>query len=303
MQHTESANTSHNKPMLFSVLIASYNNGIYIEDAINSIYNQTYTNWEIIIVDDCSTDISHEVYKQYQDDPRIHIYYNKKNCGCGYTKRRCAELANGEICGFLDPDDTLEPSALEVMVKAHEEDESLSLVYSRHNEVDQDLQYLYTSGIQKAIPVGSTFLINGGISHFVSFKKSAYNKTIGIGSEFLRAVDHDLYFKLEEVGNIKFIDAVLYNYRRNTGNNISLGDNAEKAYLWHIVGIIDACRRRGLPLEDIIYNDFRKWCSNNYNPSIERGRKEIINSRPYQLGYCLLYPFILARKVFHKIGK
>ena len=288
---------------LFSILIANYNNGKYINDAIDSVYNQTYTNWEIIIVDDCSTDISQEVYKQYQDDPRIHIYYNKKNCGCGYTKRRCAELANGEICGFLDPDDTLEPSALEVMVKAHEEDESLSLVYSRHNEVDQDLQYLYTSGIQKAIPVGSTFLINGGISHFVSFKKSAYNKTIGIGSEFLRAVDHDLYFKLEEVGRVKFIDKVLYNHRTNTGKNISMGENAEKANLWHIVGVVDACRRRGLPLEDIVYTDLSKWLSNNHRHATEQGRKEIINSRPYQLGYCLLYPFILARKVFHKIGK
>ena len=124
---------------LFSVLIANYNNGIYLEDAISSVYKQTYKNWEIIIVDDKSTDNSTDIYKKYNSDSRIHVFYNDINHGCGYTKRRCAELAHGEICGFLDPDDTLETEALETMVKVHEADESLSMVYSRYNEVDEKL--------------------------------------------------------------------------------------------------------------------------------------------------------------------
>ena len=89
-----------NQP-LFSVLIANYNNGKYLMDAIESVRQQTYTNWEIILVDDCSTDNSHELYKELEQDERIHIFLNDQNHGCGYTKRRCAELANGEICGFL----------------------------------------------------------------------------------------------------------------------------------------------------------------------------------------------------------
>ena len=90
---------------LFSVLIANYNNGKYLMDAIKSVYEQTYTHWEIILVDDASTDNSHELYKELEKDERIRIFYNDENHGCGYTKRRCAELANGELCGFLDPDD------------------------------------------------------------------------------------------------------------------------------------------------------------------------------------------------------
>ena len=93
-----------NQP-LFSVLIANYNNGKYLMDAIESVRQQTYTNWEIILVDDSSTDNSHELYKELEQDERIHIFLNNQNRGCGYTKHRCAELANGEICGFLDPDD------------------------------------------------------------------------------------------------------------------------------------------------------------------------------------------------------
>ena len=91
-----------NQP-LFSVLITNYNNGRYLQEAIDSVLAQTYTNWEIILVDDKSTDNSFEIYEKYKDDGRFKIYYNEVNMGCGYTKHRCAELASGELCGFLDP--------------------------------------------------------------------------------------------------------------------------------------------------------------------------------------------------------
>ena len=116
-----------NQP-LFSVLIANYNNGKYLMDAIESVRKQTYTNWEIILVDDSSTDNSHELYKELDQDERIHIFLNDQNRGCGYTKRRCAELANGEICGFFDPDDALLSEALEVMVGTHGKHPAASMI-------------------------------------------------------------------------------------------------------------------------------------------------------------------------------
>lgn len=285
-----------NSSSLFSVLIANYNNGRYLEDAINSVLRQTYQNWEIIIVDDGSTDNSSELYKKYESDPRVHIYFNETNHGCGFTKRRCAELAHGEICGFVDPDDTLEPDALETMIKAHAEDDSLSMVYSRYNEVDENLQYIRVSKQQRPIPEGSSFLEgDGGISHFVTFKTSAYRKTPGIDANFLRAVDHDMYFMLEEVGNVKFIDKVLYNYRTNTGSNISLGDNGDKAYLWHLIGKIDACRRRGLPIEEVVLKDFRRW----NRRMADRGEVKVKNSSTYKLGETILAPFRFIKKRLH----
>ena len=105
---------------LFSVLIANYNNGQYLQDAIDSILCQTYTDWEVVIVDDGSTDNSKEIYRQYEQNSRFHIVYNEQNRGCGYTKWRCVEEAHGEICGFLDPDDVLMSDALEKMEKVHD---------------------------------------------------------------------------------------------------------------------------------------------------------------------------------------
>ena len=88
---------------LFSILIANYNNGRYLQEAIDSVLAQTYTNWEIVLVDDKSTDQSFEIYEKYKDDYRFRFFYNDQNMGCGYTKRRCVSMAKGDLCGFLDP--------------------------------------------------------------------------------------------------------------------------------------------------------------------------------------------------------
>ncbi len=73
---------------LFSVLIANYNDGKYLQEAIESIFAQTYDNWEIIIVDDGSTDNSRDIYDKYKEDRRFHIFFNERNMGCGYTKKK-----------------------------------------------------------------------------------------------------------------------------------------------------------------------------------------------------------------------
>ena len=286
--------TNNNKALLFSVLIANYNNGVYLDEAIDSIKAQTYKNWEIIIVDDCSTDNSADIYKKYETDPHIQIYYNDKNHGCGYTKRRCAELAHGDICGFLDPDDTLTPDALEVMVEAHRTDEKISLVYSRHNVCDAKMNFIRISHQQREYPEGGSFLKgDGGVSAFASFKTALYRKTSGINPEFIRAIDHDLYFKMEEQGRFLFIDKVLYNYRTNTGQNISICGNGDKAYLWHLVAAIDACRRRGLSIEDVVLNDFQ----GRLGLIVDKTENRIKCSRTYLLGNAMLAPFKYIRKI------
>ena len=110
---------------------------------------------------------------------------------------------------------------------------------------------------------------------------------------------------LEEVGKVKFVDKVLYNYRTNTGKNISLGDNRGKAYLWHLIGAVDVCRRRGLPIEKVVLKDFRNWYGHLVNLARVQATNEIKRSRTYRLGDILLSPFkyiknfIQIRVAFH----
>lgn len=233
---------------LFSVLIANYNNGRYLQEAIDSVLSQTYTNWEVVLVDDKSTDNSFEIYKKYKDDSRFHIYYNDKNRGCGFTKRRCVELANGELCGFLDPDDKLTPEALSVVVDLHDSHPGCSLVYST--------LYLWegakgTKTILEAVgPMaeGEDFLISTQriVSHFAVFKRRYYEKTEGIDKALQSAVDFDLYVKLEEVGDLFFVDEPLYYYRQGNSNSISIGSSElkNKAFANRIWASLNAFVRR-----------------------------------------------------------
>jgi len=241
---------------LFSVLIASYNNGCYLQEAIDSVLEQSYTNWEIVIVDDKSTDNSFEIYDKYKDDNRFRIYYNEKNRGCGCTKRRCAELAKGELCGFLDPDDALMPTAIEVMVNAHAEHHECSLIYSTcyrySGDRNEDMPIWDFIG---EIPKDSDFLIYGKklVSHFVSFKRAAYLKTDGIDATLKAAVDRDLYYRLEEQGPLLHLPIPLYFYRINNEKSISIGSKeADKtAYHYQIKSELNAiCRRMGGELYD-----------------------------------------------------
>jgi glycosyltransferase involved in cell wall biosynthesis len=74
------------------------------------------------------------------DDTRFKFYQNSENKGCGFTKRRCAELATGEICAFLDPDDAITEEALTIMVAEHEKFPNASMVYSKHYFCDENLK-------------------------------------------------------------------------------------------------------------------------------------------------------------------
>lgn len=253
---------------LFSILIANYNNGGFLQEAIDSILAQTYGNWEVILVDDKSTDESPAIYEKYVADSRFKIYYNDENRGCGYTKRRCAELATGELCGFLDPDDALLPDALETMVNAHAEHPECSLIYSTCYRYSGDREAeMPVWDFIGPIPADSDFLIYRKklVSHFVSFKRAAYLASEGIDPTLQAAVDRDLYYHLEEQGKLLHLPVPLYLYRINNAASISIGTkkSKKKAYYNCIKSELNAiCRRMGTDLyrrnEDLYRKYMRK---------------------------------------------
>ena len=234
---------------LFSILLANYNNAKYLSDCLGSILKQTYTNYEIIVIDDCSTDDSVKIFKDFSAtaNKSIKIEINAINNGTGYTKARCVQLAAGSICGFLDSDDALLPTSIETMVQSHLEIPEASIIFSRRYICNNKLQIYDVSP-----DVTNTFISQIAtpyINHFATFKKKDYDETSGIDTYMKRAVDQDLYLKLEEKGRVIFIPEILYLYRRNP-NSISLNKNEYKAQAWHIYANSNACKRRGLSLDD-----------------------------------------------------
>ena len=94
-----------------SVIMPAYNSSAYIEDSIDSVLAQTYPDWELIIVDDASTDNTQQLVTAYQDE-RIRYYRNDTNRGVAISRNRGIELARGRYLAFLDSDDLWLPEKL-----------------------------------------------------------------------------------------------------------------------------------------------------------------------------------------------
>lgn len=220
-----------NEHPLFSVLIANHNNGRFLEECLQSIFSQTYTNWEVIIVDDASTDNSKNIYLKFAQHPKIKIFYNRKNKGVGFTKDACIRLSRGEIAGFVDPDDTLSTDAIELLVGEHLKNPGHSIIYSTHYICDEKLNIILPADYVGQIPAKKKSWTLGlpTISHFATFKRKNYLKTKGISPFFKKAADKDLYYKLEETGPVLFIDKPLYYYRKHKGS-ISLNEGSKIAF-------------------------------------------------------------------------
>ncbi len=101
---------------LVSIIMPSYNTAEYISDSIKSIQEQTYPYWELIIVDDCSTDNSMEVIRSF-NEPRIKLLKNEKNSGAAVSRNYALREARGKWIAFLDSDDTWVPEKLEKQIK------------------------------------------------------------------------------------------------------------------------------------------------------------------------------------------
>ena len=103
-------------PNLVSIIMPSYNTAQYIEKTIKSVLDQKYTNWELIIVDDCSTDNTDEVVKKYLNDKRIKYLKNEQNSGAAISRNRALRAARGQWIAFLDSDDLWMPEKLEKQI-------------------------------------------------------------------------------------------------------------------------------------------------------------------------------------------
>ncbi len=109
-----------NRPLV-SVLMTAYNREMFIADAIESVINSSYNNFELIIVDDCSTDKTIEIARKYEAlDQRIKVYLNDENLGDYLNRNKAAQYAIGKYIKYLDADDLIYPHGLEVMIQSME---------------------------------------------------------------------------------------------------------------------------------------------------------------------------------------
>ena len=115
-----------------SVLMTAFNRERYIGPAIESVLAQTFTDFELIVVDDCSTDDTVEVARSYLSDPRVRLVQNERNLGDYPNRNHAATLAVGEYLKYHDSDDLMYPHCLSVLVGALAAEPSAAFALSGH---------------------------------------------------------------------------------------------------------------------------------------------------------------------------
>lgn len=121
---------------LVSIIMPSYNTGRYIGETIKSVLAQTYRNWELIIIDDCSTDDTEHIVAEFTKDERIRFFKNKKNSGAAVSRNKALRMAKGKWIAFLDSDDLWKPDKLEKQIRFMEK-RGYHFSYTNYQEIDE----------------------------------------------------------------------------------------------------------------------------------------------------------------------
>ncbi len=218
---------------MISVVLASYNGSKFINDQLDSILNQTYKAFEIICVDDCSTDDTYKILEEYKNKYTdiIKVYKNDKNIGSRATFSKAIEYVNGKYIALSDQDDWWYPEKLEILYNQIKNNPNLAFVYSNAHLVDENLNL-----IKKNLIKQNSSLINGKNFPNIIIDNSVMGCTMLLNSNFAKkclplpfvGLHHDWYFALMACNynlEVKFIDIPLIKYRLHSSNLV----NSKKA--------------------------------------------------------------------------
>lgn len=206
--------------MLLSVVMAVYNGEKYIKEAIDSILQQSYADFEFIILNDGSTDNTLAIIQNYTDH-RIKII-NQKNLGLSRSLNKGIALAKGEFIARIDADDSAHPHRFEKQLEFITKHSDVVLLGSNAHLIDKEGNYLYTSSLENSVEHLNIFeTINPFFHSSVVFKKTVFEKCGGYNEAIIHHFeDKLLWAKMFAYGKLVNLNEALINYRI-TPNSIS----------------------------------------------------------------------------------
>ena len=223
--------TRQNPPI--SVIIPAYNTGQYIGRTLDSLANQTFNNFEIIVIDDNSTDDTVAVVKEHQlNDPRIILINNNQNLGPCISRNRGMEIARGKYVAILDSDDLSEPSRLAIQFKYLEENPKVTLIGSQGIRIDENDRLIGDINLSTDPSIIKYRLIteNNLIHSSVFFRKNEIMSIGGYDKKYQGIEDFDLYSRLLKKNFIILnLPQRLVFYRQRKGSILSSSDSRQLA--------------------------------------------------------------------------
>lgn len=215
---------------LVSIIMPSYNTAQYIAASISTVQNQTYSNWELIIVDDCSTDDTDEIVKPLLIDARIRYLKNEVNSGAAVSRNRALRESNGKWIAFLDSDDLWMPDKLEKQIGFMKKN-GYCFSYTNYEEINETGEQtgVRVTGPKKVTKSGMflycwpgclTVMYNEeeiGLIQIVDIKKNN---------------DYAMWLKVCRKANCYLLDECLAKYRRGRTGSVST-HSVKTMIQWH----------------------------------------------------------------------
>lgn len=213
---------------LVSIIMPSYNTGKFIAKSIHSVQKQTYSNWELLIVDDYSTDDTDEVVLQFQD-PRIRYLKNSENSGAAISRNRALKEARGRWIAFLDSDDLWKPEKLEKQIQFMVNN-GYYFSYTNYIEIDEHSKSLgtYVTGPKHITKTGMYNYCWPGCLTVM------YDRNI-VGDIQIRDIrknnDYAMWLRVIQKADCWLLDEYLAEYRKRAG---SISNHSYFALIaWH----------------------------------------------------------------------
>jgi len=245
-----------NNPLI-SIIIPTYNRAHLINETLDSIVTQTYTNWECIVVDDGSTDNTNEILEAYtQKDNRFQYHKRPGNKikGANACRNYGFEICKGEFVNWFDSDDLMHPEHLEKKVNCIIKNKNCDFVICRTQNFDINIDE--KGWISNMLTVGDLFenYISGKVTILTftpMWRKSLLNKFVLFDDTIKQNQDLELYVRIiDQEKAIGFVDAVLI-YVRENNDSITVKNNKKH---YNIESILEV-RRRILRLESSKNNE------------------------------------------------
>lgn len=201
---------------LISIVLPVYNGERFLRKSIDSVLSQTYKNWELLIIDDCSTDNTESIVREYvQSDMRIRYYKNEKNIRLPSNLNRGFSLTHGDYLTWTSDDNVFWPSALEKMHAALVEHPDADFAYASCDIIDENdnvIEYMMLyPGIERKIvganPVGACFL----------YRRAVYETVGDYDPNALYVEDFDYWQRIFMRFKVVPIYEILYSYRSQKG--------------------------------------------------------------------------------------
>jgi teichuronic acid biosynthesis glycosyltransferase TuaG len=279
---------------LVSVIIPNYNYAHYLREAIDSVLAQTYSNIEIIVVDDGSTDGSREVLSSYGD--KIKTVF-QQNQGVAAARNSGVKAGSGEYVAFLDADDAWMPEKVEKQVRLFEANNALGLVHVGVIEVDENgktllerLEGLEGDAANQLLMLKRESILGGGSGLMVP--QRVFEETGGFDLRLSTSADWDLFYQISSRYQVGFVPELLLKYRMHTSN---MHSNVRVMEQDMTTAFDKIFRGASTPLSRDSYGGLYKTLAGSYfragdYGSFVRSAVKSIGYHPGNLGYFLKFP-------------